>query len=391
LIEEAIKQEQFDCNELSAEEVKQILLVSHRETLKNILETISGGKYYLSNNSRTVSGGIASVHIDITERQKMESHLLELSRAVEQSPATVVITNTEGCITYVNPKFEQMTGFTADEVMGKNPRILKSGHTSATDYKGMWETIHSGKEWTGIFCNRKKSGELFWEQAIISAIRDSSNKIIAYLAIKEDITKRKSNEEQLRMSAIVFKTSSEAIIVTDSKNRIKLVNPSFEKITGYTAEEVMGKNPEILNSGEHEQGFYSNMWNTLYTTGRWKGEIWNRRKNGEVYPEWLSIAVVKDDDDNIVEYVAVFSDISERKKAEDKIHWQANFDHLTHLPNRSLFIDRLKQLISSYKREKKYFALLFIDLDRFKVVNDTWPYLHYELIMSHSQHHLDRL
>jgi len=371
LIEEAIKQEQFDYGELSAEEVKQILLVSHRETLKNILETISGGKYYLSNNSRTISGGIASVHIDITERQKMESHLLELSRAVEQSPATVVITDIEGCITYVNPKFEQMTGYTADEVMGKNPSILKSGHTSATDYKEMWETIHSGKEWTGTFCNRKKSGELFWEQAIISAIRDNSNKIIAYLAIKEDITTHKSNEEQLRMSAMVFETSSEAIIVTDSKNRIKLVNPSFEKITGYTAAEVMGKNPDVLNSGEHEQGFYNNMWNTLYTTGRWKGEIWNRRKNGEVFPEWLSIAVVKDEESNIVEYVAVFSDISERKKAEDKIHWQANFDHLTHLPNRSLFIDRLKQLISSYKREKKYFALLFIDLDRFKVVNDT--------------------
>ncbi len=371
LVEEGIKREQFDYQDYSENDVRQLMLVSHNESLKNIMECINGGRCYLANSNRTSSGGIASVHIDITERKKMEAHLLELSRAVEQSPAAVVITNTKGNITYVNPKFEQITGYGATEVLGENPRILKSGHTSKEDYQQMWESIHSGKEWSGIFHNKRKNGELFWEQAIMSAIRNNNNKIIAYLAIKEDITRRRFHEEQLRMASMVFETSSEAIIVSDKKNRIKLVNPSFEKITGYKADEVMGKNPSILSSNEQGDKFYKNMWEILHRKGRWQGEIWNRRKNGEIYPEWLSISLLKDEQDNISEYVAVFSDISERKKSEEKIQWQANFDHLTQLPNRNLFIDRLKQFISTYKREQKSFALLFLDLDRFKVVNDT--------------------
>ncbi|MFK5891704.1 MAG: PAS domain S-box protein, partial [Pseudomonadota bacterium] len=280
LIEEGIKREQFDYRDFSENEVRQLMLVSHKESLKNIIECMTGGRCYLTNSNRTRSGGRTSVHIDITERQKMEAHLLELSRAVEQNPASVVITNTEGKITYVNPKFEQITGYSAAEVLGENPRILKSGHTSKEEYEDMWKTIHAGKEWTGIFHNKRKNGELFWEQALMSAIRDNQNKIIAYLAIKEDITRRRFNEEQLRMASMVFETSSEAIIVTDSKNRIKLVNPSFEKITGYKADEVMGKSPDILSSDEHDKSFYISMWNTLHRQGRWQGEIWNKRKNG---------------------------------------------------------------------------------------------------------------
>jgi len=371
LVEEGINRGQFAGSDMSNTEIKQLMQVCHKETLKNVPEYISGDRCYLANNSRISSGGIASVHIDITERRKMEAQFIELSRAVEQSPASVVITDTHGNINYVNPKFEQVTGYKADEVIGKNPRILKSGHTSSRNYQNMWETIHSGKEWTGIFCNKKKNGELFWEQAIMSAIRDNNNKITAYLAIKEDITSRKAREDQLRMAAMVFETSSEAIVVTDAENTIKLVNPSFEKITGYDADEVLGKTPAILKSGRHDNSFYQALWDTLYAMGRWQGEVWNRRKNGQVYPEWLSIALVKDEHQQVIEHVAVFSDISERKKAEDKIQWQANFDHLTQLPNRTLFIDRLKQFISTSKREKKYFALLFMDLDRFKVVNDT--------------------
>ncbi|MFK5985379.1 MAG: EAL domain-containing protein [Pseudomonadota bacterium] len=371
LVKEGIKRGQFDCSDISAEEVQQVLLVSHKESLKNILESISDGRRYLANNSRTSSGGIASVHIDITERQKMEARLEELSRVVEQNPAAVIITDTKGCISYVNPKFEQHTGYTAQEVLGKNPRILKSGRTTLQEYQKMWETIHSGKVWHGTFYNKKKNGEFFWERAIISAIRNSQNKITAYLAIKEDITKTIADEEQLRMAATVFETSSEGILVTDAQNKIRLVNPSFEKITGYTAKEVLGKSPAVLNSGNNNKEYYLSMWKALYKKGQWQGEIWNKRKNGEIYPQWLSIAVVKDEQNKVSKHVAVFSDISERKKAEEKIHWQANFDQLTELPNRGLFLDRLRQFIHVYQRDKKSFALLFMDLNRFKVVNDT--------------------
>jgi|GEM_PF-627103 len=371
LVEQGLKQGQFICPDISKEEARQLMLVSHKESLKNIMECLSGERYYLANHSRTSSGGIASVHIDITERRKMEIQLVELSRAVEQSPASVIITDTSGNITYVNPKFEQITGYSSSEILGQNPRILKSGHTSPEEYQQMWQTIQAGMEWNGIFHNKKKNGDLFWEQAILSAIRDSNQNIIAYLAIKEDITQRMAKDEQLRMSAMVFETSLQAIVVTDANNTIKLVNPSFEKITGYSASEVIGKTPAILKSGRHDGAFYKALWNTLYSMGRWQGEVWNRRKDGQVYPEWLSIALIKDDKGKVLEHVAVFSDISERKKAEDKIQWQANFDHLTQLPNRSLFIDRLSQFLATFKREQKSFALLFMDLDRFKVVNDT--------------------
>jgi len=172
-------------------------------------------------------------------------------------------------------------------------------------------------------------------------------------------------------------------MVTDADSSIIDVNPTFSRITGYTRDEIVGRKPSILQSGRHDAGFYRDMWNALQEHGHWSGEVWNRRKSGEVFPEWIEINAVPDDKGNVRRWVAQFNDISEKKNAEEQIWRQANFDVLTNLPNRSMFHDRLGQEIKQARRKGKRLALLFLDLDRFKEVNDTLGHDMGDLLLKH--------
>ncbi|MED4903390.1 putative bifunctional diguanylate cyclase/phosphodiesterase [Parageobacillus thermoglucosidasius] len=169
----------------------------------------------------------------------------------------------------------------------------------------------------------------------------------------------------------ILEYSSESMIVTDAQNRILFVNPAFEIVTGYSADEVIGKNPRILQSGMHDKTFYEKMWNALNQYGVWKGEIWNKRKDGELYLEWLTISAVKDQQGNVTNYVAIFSDITEHKRNMEQLTKLALYDPLTNVPNRYLFEKRLESIIRMSKKHNQSFALLFLDLDRFKNINDT--------------------
>jgi diguanylate cyclase (GGDEF)-like protein/PAS domain S-box-containing protein len=184
-------------------------------------------------------------------------------------------------------------------------------------------------------------------------------------------TQRQLAEESARLAASVYNASSEAMMVTDADNRIIAINPAFTTITGYVLDEVSGKSPNLLRSDRHDDAFFRNMWQELGATGQWRGEIWNRRKDGEIYPELLTINSIFNDDGSLSRRIALFSDISEQKRAEYVIRQQAYFDVLTQLPNRRLFHDRLDQQIKKAHRADEQVALLFIDLDRFKEVNDT--------------------
>lgn len=339
------------------------------------IERLNDGRWHLASNSRTKEGGRVFVSTDITASKQAEVEVRKLSRALEQSPASVVITDIDGTIEYVNPKFEQISGFSAKEAIGENPRIMKSGDKSPEEYKEMWDTITAGKEWRGNFHNKRKDGSIYWEAASISPIRNDEGEITHFIAVKEDITARKRAEDQLRMNATVFETTTEGIMVTDADNRVITVNPAFSRITGYEADEIIGRNPNILSSGRHDSDFYHNLWDQVAQFGHWSGEIWNRRKDGSVYPEWLSIVAIVDEQNYVSEYVAVFSDITQRKQDEEQIRYQANYDALTNLPNRSLLQDRLTQAIASAIREEWRLALLFVDLDQFKVVNDTFGHV----------------
>ena len=178
----------------------------------------------------------------------------------------------------------------------------------------------------------------------------------------------RGNEEKLRIAAIAFE-SQESMVVTDAKGVILQVNRSFTDSTGYSAAEAVGKTPRLLQSGRHDAAFYRAMWDSIGLHGSWQGEIWDRRRNGEIYPKWLTISAVKDTEGRVSHYVGSHFDITERKQAEEKINALAFFDPLTGLPNRTLLLDRLKQAAGS--RSEEHSALLFIDLDHFKTLNDT--------------------
>jgi diguanylate cyclase (GGDEF)-like protein/PAS domain S-box-containing protein len=176
-----------------------------------------------------------------------------------------------------------------------------------------------------------------------------------------------------RMARIVFENSLEGITVTDANSRIQLVNKAFSDTTGYSAEEVMGKTPGVLKSGKQGDDFYANFWNALQRDGEWRGEIWNKRKNGSIYPEWLNVSAVRNRSGEVEHYVAIFSDITERKEREEAMTFRAFHDALTSLPNRLLFKDRLDQALAHAKRSKDRMpAVMFLDLDKFKQINDTF-------------------
>ena len=185
-----------------------------------------------------------------------------------------------------------------------------------------------------------------------------------------DITERKRAEEELRIAAIAFE-SQEGMIVTDTKGVIVRVNQAFTNLTGYSAAEAVGRTPALLGSGRHSQAFYQRMWQTLEQQRYWQGEMWNRRKNGKIYAEWLTISAVTAPDGSVTHYVGTFSDITRDSEAEAEIHRMAYYDPLTHLPNRRLLMDRLGQALAASRRNGRYGALLFLDLDNFKTLNDT--------------------
>jgi len=192
------------------------------------------------------------------------------------------------------------------------------------------------------------------------------------IAFNQMLAERSKSDGEQKISAAVFKYASEAIMITNANNEIEMVNPAFSHISGYDIEEVLGKSPNILNSGKHDSRFYQQMWQALEQDNSWQGEIWNKRKTGEIYPEFLAISVVRDQDGQPLQYISLFSDITKHKKYEEDIWLQANYDSLTGLPNRDLCIDRIRNELNGIKSSYGEIAILFIDLDRFKNVNDTW-------------------
>lgn len=208
------------------------------------------------------------------------------------------------------------------------------------------------------------------QQTIDEALTPASAKI-AQAGVARDISERKRTELNLQIAAIAFQ-SQDGVIVTDAHKAILRVNPAFSQISGYAPREVIGKTPRMLRSDRHTPDFYDALWTSIETTGMWHGELWSRRKNGEVFPEQITITPVKDGNAQVTHYVAVLRDITERKRLEQEVNHLAFFDSLTQLPNRRLFNDRLGQAVKRAQRTSSSLALMFVDLDKFKPVNDTY-------------------
>ena len=237
-------------------------------------------------------------------------------------------------------------------------------------YQNAIDRVFAGESLSLEFEICDLQGRLCWVESHVVPMRDSEGHITTLLGITRDITQRKKANEHLKLAARVFSEAHEGILITDAQAHIIDVNPSFCDITGYSREEVIGKKPNFLKSGRQNPGFYGQMWETLTADRHWQGEVWNRKKNGELYVERLSISALYDEDDKILYYVGLFSDITETKQQQQMLELMAHYDPLTRLPNRALFADRLLQAIGHSRREKLLLAVCFLDLDGFKPVND---------------------
>lgn len=199
---------------------------------------------------------------------------------------------------------------------------------------------------------------------------DDDKQVQGFFAVVNDVTEIKSAESEMRLASSFMQNTLEGVMVTDANGIIMSVNPAYSKITGFSADEAIGKTPRIVNSNHHDKNFFNQFWNELKTKGKWQGEIWNRRKGGDVYLTWQTITRIPGETDNDVRYVSVFNDMTERWHINESIRHLAFHDPLTDLPNRALMQERLGQLLSKTGREERNLAVMFLDLDRFKYVND---------------------
>ncbi len=208
-------------------------------------------------------------------------------------------------------------------------------------------------------------------EAVLRVIRDAGGNPISLLMTVRDLSRGRRIEEKMRQAAAVFDNTREGIMLTDAQRKILAVNRAFSAITGYSEAEVVGKTPAVLSSGRHDEPFYRHMWEALEQQGSWEGEIWNRRKNGEVYPEWRSINAIWDEQGRVTNYISVFNDFSALKHSQEQLEHLALHDPLTDLPNRVMFRTRLDHAIERANRDGRQVAVLFLDLDNFKNVNDS--------------------
>lgn len=275
---------------------------------------------------------------------------------------------------YYSSAWKTMLGYRDDEVGDSLREWCERAHPDESLYRS--ELIACAEGLKEFFTTerrlRRKDGSWGWFLARGKVMsRASTGEPLRLIGTLTDITEQKQAEEHLREAATVFAASTEAIMVTSAEGVIKAVNPAFTQITGYSEEEALGQTPRLLKSGHHGPEHYQNLWNKLLKDGRWEGEVWNRRKNGKIYPEWQSITAVRDAQGQIQEYVSVFSDITRRKLTEEEVRFRANYDVLTDLPNRSLLMERLELALQQAQREGRRLVVLFLDLDHFKQVNDT--------------------
>lgn len=218
-----------------------------------------------------------------------------------------------------------------------------------------------------VLCNKQQQS--LWFSLRVQPLLDSPEKFIIRLV---NITTRRQAEEKIRLYANVFTHAGEGIVITDSTTTIVDCNSAFTDITGYTRQDVIGKNPKLLNSGLQDSDFFQKLWADVNACGQWHGEIWNRKKDGTIYAELLTINSIKNNDNSVVYYVGIFADISSQKQLQNQLEHRAHHDALTGLPNRILFNDRLKQAMSLTLRNHEHLSIAFLDLDGFKYVNDTY-------------------
>lgn len=347
------------------------------------------GQGRLMLNAEGLAAGMSGTGRDITELKLLVDEL-ERTRnqqklILDSAAEGIYGLDLQGRTTFVNPAAARMLGWPADELIGQSMHDLLhhtrcDGSPHPKAQCPITATLKDGATHAvddDLFF--RKDGSSFSVE-YLSAPKYINGVISGAVVTFNDISKRKLAEEALRVAAVTFETQ-DAILITDVDANIIRVNRAFSEVTGYTTEEVQGKNPRFMASGKHDRNFYIEMWQDLLHAGSWAGEIWDRRKNGELFPKWMSVSAVKNERQEITHYVAIFSDITARKRVEEEIHHLAFYDALTRLPNRRLLLDRLQTALNASSRRNDYGAVMFIDLDHFKELNDTLGHDYGDLLL----------
>lgn len=384
----ALRQVGYSLGELTGLGIPDLVCPAQRHLLPEHLKRMNAGQLLTTewmllrkdgecfhtelSSRRLPKGGYLAIARDITERKRTEAVLLEqqaIYRAIVETPAAGFwLTDTSGRLLEVNEAYAQFSGYSRAELLSMRITDLEAKESTAETAAHIELLLRRGYDRFRTL-HRHKDGRILPVEIVTTLRQDiADGRCFVFI---EDIAEKIRHEEQLQIAATVLETMDQAVVVTDAENRIIAINPALTRITGYRFAELRGKNPKILASGRHDKDFYRTLWQTLKSTGHWEGEIRDRKKSGEVYVKWMTINALRDADDNVSQYIAVFTDITEKKRSEELIWHQANFCPLTKLPNRRMFNDRLEQEIRKSHRSGERFALLYLDLDHFKEINDT--------------------
>ena len=295
-----------------------------------------------------------------------------LQQIQDTASVGIFLVNMEGRITHANQFMAEMFRWPLETLVGEEYIALVHPAEREEGRQKMGALLMSQISVVDLERQYWRADQTrFWGHLKGKQFYDVRGEQLGLVGVIADITERKQAEEEMELASVVYQSSGEAMMVTDADGIIMAVNPAFTQVTGYLPDEVIGRTPQVLRSGRHDKAFYQTMWEALKTTGTWRGEIWDRRKSGEIYPKLLTITTTFNEAGLPLRRVALFYDITEKKKSEEVIWHQANFDSLTGLPNRQMFMDRLEQEIKKSHRAALPLALMFLDLDRFKEINDT--------------------
>lgn len=316
----------------------------------------------------------AALEAESAQRRSAEQALREnrnlLNAIVDNAPSLVYAFDLEGRLLLCNEPVERLVGRGRAELLGLRREDFLEPSAARAHQEHDREVIESGCAKQFEESKRHEDGVHSYLTSK-SILRNERGETVGVVGMSTDITARKRSEDALRLASTVVECTADGVIVTDARGRIVAVNPAFTEITGYAPDEAIGRRPSILKSDRQEPDFYQQLWVTISSSGEWQGEIWNRRKNGEIFPEWLTISAIRDAAGAITHYVGVFSDISAIKRSQEDLERLAHFDPLTALPNRVLFHDRMQHALDRASRHRHQVGVLLLDLDGFKTINDS--------------------
>jgi diguanylate cyclase (GGDEF)-like protein/PAS domain S-box-containing protein len=313
-------------------------------------------------------------------QQEANQHKLTLAESEERfrlmvdgvSDYAILMLDEHGLIRSWNAGAQRIKGYAAEDIIGKSFMCFyeQSDIDRGVPQQALASALINGK-WTSEGLRVRKDGSKFWASVSISPLHDNDGHLKGFVKVTRDITDRKRGEENMRLATTVFNSTQEGVAITDVDGNVVAINPAFVNITEFTEADMLGQNLRLLSSGKHDRTFFQTLWRDLKTIGAWQSEIWNRRKSGDTFPSWMTVSAVRNPQNEIVNYVAVYTDITRIRHSETLMEHLAHHDALTDLPNRLLLTSRLSHTLERAHRSQSLCAVLFLDLDKFKSVNDT--------------------